>query len=143
MNESEFKQKLRRHLSAYGMWQTIETTTGNGVPDIAFICRHGTVWIEAKVRHGGEVLLRPAQLVWFRQASEYTDFLYTISEDDDGFIRIFNMTKIFEDIPPVTWVEEADKHVRVYGSQRYFKLPQTLGYRIPYHELGKWCGNLK
>lgn len=42
----------------------VETSTEQGVPDV-YLCHEGTsVWIELKIKHGTQVLLRPTQYAW-------------------------------------------------------------------------------
>lgn len=49
MTEAAFRTKLIKLLKPYGHVQRIETTTGNGVPDLNFCsCICGEVWMELK-----------------------------------------------------------------------------------------------
>lgn len=72
MNESSFKQKIKRHLVEHG-WdvQMIETSTGRGVPDMNV--SHplmGDIWIE--VKYGDKKPdLRPEQRAWLIRAKAY------------------------------------------------------------------------
>lgn len=68
ISEQEFKRKIRSCIACeyQGEYQTIETTTASGVPDIIVqIPGHPTFWVETKItpnEYGP--LLRPEQRVW-------------------------------------------------------------------------------
>lgn len=63
MREKEFKAKCRGLIK--GHWQTIETTTTRGVPDVN-VCFMGVeTWLEFKVKHKSKgILIRPEQRAW-------------------------------------------------------------------------------
>jgi len=63
--ESRFKARIINHLKKLGYYtQTIESTTGRGIPDI-YICGRGIgAWIEVKAPTHNKVTLRPEQRVW-------------------------------------------------------------------------------
>jgi len=67
MKEADFRTNLCKKLRALGAdVQTIETSTGSGVPDVN-VCWHGVeFWIECKmIKKGKACYLRPQQLAWF------------------------------------------------------------------------------
>ena len=67
MTEARFKSwlvKVLREQKAFV--QTIETTTGPGVPDLAVIANGKTIWIEVKYQAVPKV--RKEQYVWHMQA---------------------------------------------------------------------------
>ena len=70
------------------MVQTIETTTGRGVPDLAVI--HGrTYWIEVKACDGS-CFLRPEQYVWQRKAREHGVDVMTVQlRPTIGMVHIY------------------------------------------------------
>lgn len=69
MKESQFKAFLVKSLRAAGCFvQTIETTTGRGVPDLVALRANHTYWIEVKVGCGNTVTIRPEQYAWMRKA---------------------------------------------------------------------------
>ncbi len=69
MKESQFKAFLVKALRTAGCFvQTIETTTGRGVPDLVALRANHTHWIEVKVGYGNTVTIRPEQYAWMRKA---------------------------------------------------------------------------
>jgi hypothetical protein len=66
--ETKFKSWLVAKLRDEGAFvQTIETTTGRGVPDLAVLYRGRTIWLELKASKGS-CIIRPEQYVWHRKA---------------------------------------------------------------------------
>ena len=69
MKESQFKAFFVKALRTNGCFvQTIETTTGRGVPDLVALRSNRTYWIEIKVGYGNTVTIRPEQYAWMRKA---------------------------------------------------------------------------
>lgn len=70
--EAKFKSWLVKKIRELSyMVQTIETTTGRGVPDLVVLrptpSGHNVLWIEVKVQNGSCVI-RPEQYIWHMKA---------------------------------------------------------------------------
>jgi len=63
--EANFKKRLVVGLKKLGVFcQTIETSTGRGVPDL-WICNQGqSLWIECKAPAANKITIRPEQRNW-------------------------------------------------------------------------------
>lgn len=70
--EAKLKRWVIGTLLAGGHCQTIETTTGSGIPDIN-VCYDGKeFWVETKIAMPtGAVLLRPFQHAWIRRRASF------------------------------------------------------------------------
>lgn len=68
MTEARLYQLLRRHLPMV-VWQRIETSTTEGVPDLAGVYQRVQFWAELKCVGGWRVALRPSQVAWHRRWS--------------------------------------------------------------------------
>lgn len=63
--EATFKKWIIQNASKDWMFQTIETSTGSGVPDI-FMCVNGCqAWIETKATDSNKCYMRISQWRWF------------------------------------------------------------------------------
>lgn len=77
--EASFKARLVKRFREEGAFvQTIETTTGRGVPDLAVIWHNHTSWIEVKTGKSKNPILRPEQRAWHHKASLKGVFVKTI-----------------------------------------------------------------
>lgn len=70
--EAKFKSWLCKKIREVGyMVQTIETTTGRGVPDLVILrpspSGESVLWVEVKVQ-AGSCTLRPEQYIWHKKA---------------------------------------------------------------------------
>ena len=63
-SEKQFSTWLMKRLNERGHAQRIETTTGNGVPDINWAVGGKECWIETKIGCLDHVLLRKEQFAW-------------------------------------------------------------------------------
>lgn len=63
MLEIDFKTRARK-LWRYH-WQSIETFTESGVPDVILTKDGVTIWVEFKIEKGAGALLRKEQRAWF------------------------------------------------------------------------------
>jgi Holliday junction resolvase len=63
--EAKFKAKLTKNLKKIGFFvQSVETSTGRGVPDL-WVCHRGaSMWIECKAPKGNQIELRKEQRTW-------------------------------------------------------------------------------
>jgi hypothetical protein len=63
--ESAFKTRVVKNLKKLGFFcQTIETTTGRGVPDV-WVCHSGvSAWLECKAPKANKIELRKEQRAW-------------------------------------------------------------------------------
>lgn len=64
--ETEFRKWMVKNANSLGwMIQSIETSTGSGVPDI-FVCNYGwNAWAELKSTNSNKVFMRISQFRWF------------------------------------------------------------------------------
>lgn len=66
-NEAGFRRWLVKQAPKNSLIQTIETSTGTGVPDV-FYCYEGRpCWIELKDTEGAQCYMRTSQWLWFRK----------------------------------------------------------------------------
>lgn len=132
--ESKLKQKLRLLLQGQGLWQTIETTTGRGVPDVAFLCQAGTVWIEVKWVHGNLTLVRPEQINWFWKAVKQKGECLVVAGTTES-LHITDMRKLLSAVT-------LDIPTTVVGKHVYYILPSEYSEKIPYYALQDYFKNL-
>lgn len=86
MRESIFRSRLAAHMRKHGAHvQTIETSTGNGVPDLELCWRGQTGWCELKVMDWGKPLtIRPAQWVWYNNRRKAGGRIALLAFKEDG-----------------------------------------------------------
>ena len=66
-NEAGFRRWLISVAPKDALIQSIETSTGSGVPDI-FLCIKGSLcWVELKDAEGGQCYMRVSQWLWMRR----------------------------------------------------------------------------
>jgi len=92
--EQKFKQWLIRNVLSEAHVQTIETSTGSGVPDTN-ACLHGKeLWIEVKVATPTNlVLLRPYQWAWMQRRVRVHGTVLVIAECGKN-VWVWNAAKI-------------------------------------------------
>lgn len=118
-SERDFWQAIRPAIP--GFVQRIESSTGNGIPDV-FVCRKGfAYWIELKVwTPGVGILLRKEQFAWGKSyaAMGGTSFVLTHVPDENRplFMVLFNMRDI---------------KVEPYGTQMKYVKVLNPGLGIP------------
>lgn len=95
MKESQFKAFLVKALRACDCFvQTIETTTGRGVPDLVALRSSRTYWIEVKVGYGNTVIIRPEQYAWMRRAkSQDVDVYVAMLDKKTDELKVFAPSK--------------------------------------------------
>jgi Holliday junction resolvase len=91
LKESQFKAFLVKALRACDCFvQTIETTTGRGVPDLVALRSSRTYWIEVKVGYGNTVIIRPEQYAWMRRAkSQNVDVYVAMLDKKTDELKVF------------------------------------------------------
>jgi hypothetical protein len=62
--------KYRSALNSLGMANRIETPTLGGFPDIVFLYKGQTIFIEQKEAHGDHIYLEPYQIAWHTRAMQ-------------------------------------------------------------------------
>lgn len=97
--EAKFKARLIKNLKKAGFFcQTIETTTGRGVPDV-WAC-HGSeaFWIECKAPPANQIELRKEQRAWAMQvAVQHTIPIFVVAEhQNDKVITLTHAEKFTE-----------------------------------------------
>ncbi len=66
-NEAEFRRWMVSNAPKSALIQTIETSTGTGIPDL-FLCNQGCpCWIELKDAEGMQCYMRTSQWLWMRR----------------------------------------------------------------------------
>ena len=64
--DGRLRQLFKKHLPDFD-WQSIDLTSGRGVPDTN-CCYQGTeFWIEHKATQGRRVIVRPEQVAWIER----------------------------------------------------------------------------
>lgn len=61
MKEIDLYKKVKKVLSPVGLVVRLENAASSSVPDIAFFSASGTIWIEAKLRIGNQIVLNRFQ----------------------------------------------------------------------------------
>jgi hypothetical protein len=89
MNEAKFKTWLVTNLKKLGYFvQTIETTTGRGVPDLVALKNGKTCWLELKCV-SGPIIVRPEQYSWGLRAHKAgVDVSVVNYNEDDKRVEI-------------------------------------------------------
>lgn len=108
--EAEYWEQIRGKLP--GFVQRIETSTGNGVPDVFGCYRGKPYWVELKVwQPGTGILLRKEQWAWANNYAQHggTSFVLVRSEIQ-GVSMLFTLN---------------DLHVTAYGSQNKYVIVQV------------------
>ena len=81
--EAKFKTWLVKKIRDLGYFvQTIETTTGRGVPDLVAVVAGKSVWIEVKVSKPG-CTIRAEQYIWHLKAGEQGVVVLTVCQNPD------------------------------------------------------------
>lgn len=109
MTEAQFKAHLQKKLSGpLAHWQSIETTTGRGVPDVNLCYRGTELWMELKVGKKPEPILRPEQFAWaIRRFTAGGNCCIVMLEDNDPrFLSVF--------LAPYNDVRRHGKYVKVH-----------------------------
>ena len=87
MSEQDFSIWLRGKLP--GHIQRIETTTGNGVPDINWCNDGNEIWIETKIEKTGSALLEKEQFAWGMRRQVCGGRVVVISCRWDNMLKIW------------------------------------------------------
>lgn len=66
-NEARFRRWLVKQAPKNSLIQTIETSTGTGVPDVFYCYKGRPCWIELKDTEGAQCYMRTSQWIWFRK----------------------------------------------------------------------------
>jgi Holliday junction resolvase len=70
--------------------QRIENTTGSGVPDVNACWKGREAWIELKVYHQGNIILRKEQYAWImRRASHDGNVLVVVHNPETNDVEIY------------------------------------------------------
>lgn len=65
MKESYFATQLKQNIADV-QWTRIESSAGNGVPDVHVTWRGQEMWVELKIVHGRQIEIRASQINWLR-----------------------------------------------------------------------------
>ena len=109
MLEATFRTKFLKHLRNKGWFcQTIETSTGNGVPDAVIIKNGVTHWLEFKV--GSSAKLRTEQYAWHTLALRHNVSIYTVCYNPKTRrVSIFDFSRCKKTYQKTGWkLEEPD-----------------------------------
>jgi hypothetical protein len=92
MLEASFKKWLVKALRDFGAFvQTIETTTGRGVPDLVVLLSGRTIWMEVKCV-SGSVSIRAEQLIWHTKARKSGVEVITINYNEKTqYIELYDI----------------------------------------------------
>lgn len=92
MSEQEFKKWILKNATNDWLFQTIETSTGSGVPDL-FVCTDGYQgWIELKSCANNRCYMRISQWRWMNKLSSRGGCgLLVIKRETDKRVDIYNM----------------------------------------------------
>ena len=116
MNEASFKNLCRRKAPEGTHWQTIETSTGRGVPDVSACYEGWSVWLEFKVDWGSGILLRPEQRVWSIKRKEAGGHVIVLSQHYKTEIVSFHS---------ITGKKEEDGEWMMWHNKHLFKITKT------------------
>ena len=108
--EQEFWNRLRKHLP--GFTQRIETSTGNGVPDVYCCWKSKPFWLELKIwTPGTGILLRKEQWAWAKQHEIFGGHSFVLAQTPiDNVILVMHISEI---------------KVEVYGTQEKYVVAKT------------------
>jgi len=108
--EALFKARLAKELRLLGFYvQTIETTTGRGVPDLYICWQYMSAWIEVKAPTHNKIEIRPEQRVWLT--------LVGIKNDVDIFVIAEHQNdKTISLSYPKQYIESRFSHKDVCGT---------------------------
>ena len=91
MTESQLKQKVKNQFKSHAHVQSIETTTGNGVPDLNICMSRFDFWVELKVDTGKGTLLRKEQRVWMYERMKQGGTCFVLSYNIEcGLVVIYS-----------------------------------------------------
>lgn len=74
MSEKEFRKWIVMNASKDWMMQTIETSTGTGVPDLFFCVNSCQGWMELKATDSHKCYMRISQWKWFKKLTSRGGF---------------------------------------------------------------------
>lgn len=93
-NEAAFRRWLVKQKPKNSLIQTIETSTGTGVPDV-FYCYEGhPCWIELKDTEGAQCYMRTSQWMWFRKYILAGGIGYLMIRRKDKTIDVYDVKRL-------------------------------------------------
>lgn len=119
MNEQQFSAWLRKKLEGYVT--RIENTIGSGIPDIHWAAGGhtcGDYWIETKVSHRSEALLRKEQYAWGSSRASMgcrVRIVLLNSTEDSVLVWKFPLT-----------IERSSKYLRITSPPMHYVVRQAF-----------------
>lgn len=93
-NEARFRRWLVKQAPKNSLIQTIETSTGTGVPDVFYCYKGRPCWIELKDTEGAQCYMRTSQWIWFRKYILSGGMGYLMIRRKDKTVDIYDVKRL-------------------------------------------------
>ena len=93
-NEARFRRWLVKQAPKNSLIQTIETSTGTGVPDVFYCYKGRPCWIELKDTEGAQCYMRTSQWIWFRKYLSSGGMGYLMIRRKDKTVDVYDVKRL-------------------------------------------------
>lgn len=100
MTETNLYKRITSTLSRYGTTIRIENVSGASVPDMVWLTRGETIWLEAKIQVGHRVMFNKFQLSIARRALQHLhDWQWLCVVQNADLLHVHKFAPIFDAQP--------------------------------------------